>query len=118
MKKILLKTYTDIHGTILAILGLFFSAIPWFLEKDYLVSIKLFFMLLVISIIFISFLLKAVSNAINEHMLPIILRGFESNKPYLDYSYSMLLSPYNLFTYNSLVSLYLLEYEIERLVGT
>lgn len=118
MKKILLKTYSDMNGTVLAILGIFFSAIPWFLEKDYQMSVKLFFMLVVISIIIIAFLIKAVLNALEENIFPIVLRGFESNKPYEDFSYSLLLSPYKSLTFNSIVSVYLLENEIERLIGT
>lgn len=75
-------------------------------------------MLVVISIIIIAFLIKAVLNALKENLFPVVLRGFESNRPYENFSYSLLLSPYKLFTFNSIVSVYLLENEIERLIGT
>ena len=118
MFKFISKAYSSLNGPILALIGIAVSGIPIYFNMNSTISLKVFFPLAIVVFACASVLVRALHFASNQISLPRIRKGLPATKPYDEFSFLALLDPYRLFTFNTVLSVFIISDGVEILVGT
>lgn len=117
MFKYICKSYSSLNGHLFTIIGIVVSGIPLYFKMDSLISLKIFFPILIAFFFSTSILLRALHLVATQVTLPRIRKGLEPTKPYDNFSFHALLDPYELFTFNTVVSVFMISDGVEELIG-
>ena len=118
MMKFISKAYTQLHGHIFALIGITVSGTPLYFKMDSSVSLKILLPIFIFIFFTTSILITALHLAASQISLPQIRKGLNTSEPYTDFSFLALLDPYKLFTFNTVLSVFVLSDGVEELIGT
>lgn len=118
MIKLLLEAYEKVNGHIFALIGIAVSGIPIYFnfEKES-ISLKVLFPIFTILFFIFTVIFKALLISVSQQKLPKMVKGLDTIKPYDEFSFLILLEPFELFTFKTILSVFRDSDGVEEYIG-
>ena len=118
MIKLLLEAYEKVNGHIFALIGIAVSGIPIYFnfEKES-ISLKVLFPIFTVLFFIFTVIFKALLISVSQQKLPKMVKGLDTIKPYDEFSFLILLEPFELFTFKTILSVFRDSDGVEEYIG-